>query len=178
MRTIAATSLAVATIAALGSCSKKDTEAVPELPTRICWDVFTAEDVTRLLPPGKKVTLSSDRFELPESLDSSTCSLDIDGTPRFQASAKYLNFESLIDWSSYEAANPEPVNIGKKGIIWYSGASTYVVCEPSKSPSTPGRYIELQLSTFNSQKDKKPRSVVLKLLKQFAAFAQNELKCQ
>ncbi|WP_189893943.1 hypothetical protein [Streptomyces xantholiticus] len=159
-------------------CSNGEAKAVPELPGRICWDVFASKDLIPFLPSGDKVTISARPFALAEDLDSTTCSLDIDGRTQFQASARYENFERGIDWSSYKKADPDPIDVGEKGIIWYNGAASYVACEPSKTPSTPGKYIDLHLSTFDPPEDEQPRKALPTLLKQFVAFAQRELKCQ
>jgi hypothetical protein len=161
----------------MSGCSAGETKAVPELPKRICWDVFASKDLIPFLPNGEKATLSSRTFTLVEELDSTTCSLDIDGRTQFQASARFENFERGIDWSSYEKANPDQIDVGEKGIIWYNGAASYIACEPSKTHSTPGKYIDLHLSTFDPPDNEQPRKALPALLKQFVAFAQRELNC-
>jgi hypothetical protein len=179
LRKIATTAanLAVLILVVTG-CSNGETKAVPELPERICWDVFASKDLVPFLPAGEKVTLSSRPFVLDEDLDSTTCSLDIDGRTQFQASARYETFEQGIDWSSYEKVDPDPINLGRKGIIWHNGAVSYIACEPSKSPSTPGKYIEVNLHTFDRPDNPEPRKALPALMRQFVAFAQRELNCK
>ncbi|WP_329041466.1 hypothetical protein OHT61_25735 [Streptomyces sp. NBC_00178] len=183
-QTTMAASMPAILIASLAGCSEK-AEAVPELPARICWGAFAAKEVSPLLPSGQKATFGAAAmhpFALPESADLASCTLDIDGTTKFQASATRLDYEKDIDWSPWEKADPEPLAIGEKGILWYDGAASYIVCEPSVASSSPGRYIDLHLSTFRSQGDreqeKRARRVLPVLLKQFVAFAEKELKCR
>ncbi len=175
--TAAATAAPAILIAALTGCSDSEPKAVPDLPERICWGAFASKDVVPILPTGEKVSYPTGPFVLDEDVDQASCSLEIDGRTRFQAIASYETFEGDIDWSSYEKADPDPIAVGKKGIAWYNGASSYFVCEPSKTPSTPGKYIDLHLTTYSAPDDKKPRSVLPELLKQFVAYAQRELKC-
>ncbi|MFF4245819.1 hypothetical protein ACFYY2_15270 [Streptomyces sp. NPDC001822] len=183
-KTATATSASALLIASLTGCSET-TEAVPELPARICWDAFAAQGVSPLLPAGKKATFGAAAmrpFALQEDGDLASCTLDIDGVTKFQASATRLGHETDIDWSPWEKADPEPLDIGEKGILWHNGAASYIVCEPSAGPSSPGRYIDLHLSTYRSQGDheqeKQARRILPALLKQFTAFAEKELKCR
>ncbi|MEU0371265.1 hypothetical protein ABZ070_13550 [Streptomyces sp. NPDC006283] len=171
------TSTLMLLITPLVGCSRAETKSVPELPERICWDIFARKDVAPLLPTGEEATIDVDPFVLDESLDEPICSLYIDGNTKFQAFARYQNFEDGIDWSSYDPANPEPINVGKEAIVWHNGAASYISCEPSKSPSTPGKYIDLRLYTFGSPDDQTARKALPAMLKQFVAFAQRELKC-
>ncbi|MER5368473.1 hypothetical protein [Streptomyces sp. NPDC002722] len=174
----AATSAAlVALISLSAGCSESKTKTIPELPEQICWGIFASKDLAPLLPTGGKAAIDADPFVMEEPLDSSTCSLYIDGNVKFQASADYKNFERSIDWGSFEKANPESINVGKKGIVWRDGAASYLECEPPKSPSGPGRYIDLQLYAEVSPDSDRARHVLPTLLKQFAAFTKRELKC-
>ncbi|MGW2182407.1 hypothetical protein ACWCXX_30835 [Streptomyces sp. NPDC001732] len=161
----------------LVGCSSEEKKAVPELPKRICWGAFASSDVSPILPTGKKATLSHRPFVFAGNYDSVTCSLDIDGATKFLANAALRGFEDQIDWNSVDKANPQPIDVGKKGIIWYDGAAAYFVCEPSKGPNSPGKYIDLFISTDSVPDKGKLPSVLPALLKQFMAFAQRELKC-
>ncbi|MEU5659706.1 hypothetical protein ABZ802_29395 [Streptomyces sp. NPDC047737] len=164
-------------LATLTGCSSHEVKAVPEVPERICWDVFTRQDVTPLLPSGDKATISIDPFVLREELDGTTCTLDVDGQTRFQAGATRRDFEDDIEWSSYEKGKTAPIEVGKKGLVWPGGVVTYIVCEPPKSPSVPGNYIELDISTFDVADDKLPSRTLTPLLKRFVTFAERELNC-
>jgi hypothetical protein len=164
-------------IASLTSCSKGETEAVPKLPEQICWNVFPGKDISPFLPTGKSVTIDNDPFVLNESLDEPICSLYIDGNTQFQALARYQDFESGIDWSSFDPAKPERIDVGKKGIMWDDGAAAYIVCEPPKSDATPGKYIDLHIYTFGKPGDRTARKALPTLMKQFVTFAQHELNC-
>ncbi|GAA2926892.1 hypothetical protein ACFPN0_27455 [Kitasatospora cinereorecta] len=164
-------------LATLTSCSEGETKAVPKLPDRICWGAFASKGITPLLPTGEEATLDTDPFSLIEGLDAATCSTYIDGNIQFQATATRRDFENEIEWSSYEKGETDPVDVGKRAIVWPGGAIGYIVCEPSKSPSAPGNYVELSINTFDAPDDKRARSAASELLKEFAEFAQRELKC-
>jgi len=163
-------------LATLTGCSSDEIKAVPEVPERICWDVFTRKDVVPFLPTGDEADVYSDTFVLLEELDGATCSLDIDGRTRFQAAATRRDREDQIEWSSYEKGKTAPIPVGKKGIVWPGGVLTYIVCEPPEPPSAHGNYVELRISTFSAADDKLPRNLT-PLLKQFVAFAEQELNC-
>lgn len=161
----------------LAGCSG-EAEAVPELPERLCWDVFAADSVAPLLPTGKEAALHTRAFVLAKNLDMPTCNVDIDGRPSFQAMAIRRSYENWIDWKSIVGPNPDSVDVGKEGLVWENGAASYIVCQPSKDPSTPGSYIELRLTTFRSENDEQEvRRALLARLKEFTTFAQRELKC-
>ncbi|MFC9242752.1 hypothetical protein ACFT7S_01545 [Streptomyces sp. NPDC057136] len=168
-------------IAALTSCSDGESKTVPELPERICWGAFASKDVAPLLPTGTKATfsaLSMRPLALPEEADLASCALDIDGDTEFQATARRRNFEDSIEWSSMDKAKPVPIDAGKKGIVRYGGAASYIVCQPSKTPFTPGKYIDLRLWVDSAEEDDTAaRTALPKLMKQFVAFAERELKC-
>ncbi|ALC22917.1 hypothetical protein ACH46N_25295 [Streptomyces pristinaespiralis] len=162
---------------ALTSCSGGETRSVPKLPARVCWNAFDGEDVASLLPTGDRATVDTDPFVLAKPADSPTCSIYIDGNTKFQTYALYEDFERSIDWSSYEKAHPEPIDVGEKGIVWYDGAASYIICEASKTPSSPGKYIDLTISTSDLPDEEKLRRALPALMKQFVAFAQRELNC-
>lgn len=164
-------------LATLTSCSEGETRAVPELPAKICWGAFTGKEISPLLPTGEEATFDTDLFTLTESMDTAICSLYIDGNIQFQATADRRNFETEIEWSSYEKGETDPIDVGKRAIVWPGGAISYIACEPSKSPSVPGNYIELSINTFDTPDDKQARSAAPELLKQFVEFTQRELKC-
>jgi hypothetical protein len=165
-------------IATLFGCSDGETKAAPELPERICWNVFARADVAPLLPAGEKATLSARPFGLVEDLDSATCTLDIDGVTKFTAYATLHDFEDQVDWAPWAKARPETLDVGTKGIIWYDGAASYIVCEPSKTAATPGKYIDLHISTSDLPDEEKLRKALPALMRQFVAFTQKELNCR
>ncbi|MFZ4297434.1 hypothetical protein ACOZE3_05830 [Streptomyces cinereoruber] len=169
--------VAVALAGLLVGCSPGEPAAAPELPARVCWGAFSGSEVAPFLPAGKKVTVSDGDFELNESMDSETCSVDVDGVTRFMVNATFREFERSIEWSSWDQRDPRPLDVGKKGIIWDVGAATYFLCEPSKSPSDPGKYITLYIATLGKVDSKKAQSAVPGLLEKFMAYAQRELKC-
>ncbi|MFB7211939.1 hypothetical protein [Streptomyces sp. NPDC056255] len=173
----AAASIFVMLAGLLAGCSGEAEKAVPELPKRICWNTFASSDVSPILPTGDKVTTSQGSFVLVENLDSATCFVRVDGFPDFMAIATLYDFESEIEWSSMDEARPKPINVGKKGIIWYSGIASYFACEPSRGRNSPGKYIDLSISTDRVPDRAKLPSVLPTLMRQFVAFAQRELKC-
>ncbi|MFC8224715.1 hypothetical protein [Streptomyces sp. NPDC057287] len=161
----------------LTGCSDGEAKSAPKLPGRICWDIFSGKEVSPLLPPGDEVKVSTGTFSLLEELDSATCSLYVDGKIQLQASATRRELESQIDWSSYEKGETDPIDVGEKGIIWPGGAVAYVACEPSKTPSAPGNYINLSIDTFDTPDDGKARNALPALLEKFVRFTQRELQC-
>lgn len=162
----------------VAACSDGESAAVPELPERICWGVFTADDIEPLMPTGKKAEMFSDPFVFDdEGTDSVTCNLDIDGRNGMGVDATRLDFEHQVDWSSWDAAEPKPIDVGQKGIIWSSGAGTHIACEPSTSTSDPGKYIQLYVSTDRSPDRKKLRAALPGLLQQLVTFTKRELNC-
>ncbi|QEV34890.1 hypothetical protein CP977_24270 [Streptomyces cinereoruber] len=110
-------------------------------------------------------------------MDSETCSVDVDGVTRFMVNARFREFERSIEWSSWDQLDPRPLDVGKKGIIWDVGAATYFACEPSKSPSDPGKYITLYIAALGKVDSEETKNAVPGLLKKFMAYAQRELKC-
>ncbi|MFF3781531.1 hypothetical protein [Streptomyces sp. NPDC001933] len=130
-----------------------------------------------ILPAGDKAAVYHRPFVLVDDLDSVTCSLDIDGAPTFLAIATLRGFEDQIDWTSMDKAKPQPIDVGKKGILWDIGAATYFTCEPSRGPNSPGKYIDLFVNAGSAPDKGKLQRVLPALLKQFVTFAQRELKC-
>ncbi|WP_406528909.1 hypothetical protein [Streptomyces sp. I8-5] len=177
VNSVALVSILVILAGLLAGCSDSERKAVPALPKRICWNAFASSDVSPILPVGDKADVYHRPFVLVEDLDSVTCTLAIDGAPSFLAIATLQGFEDQIDWTPMDRANPQPINVGKKGIIWDSGAAAYFICEPSKGPNSPGKYIDLHITAGSVPDKAKVSSVLPALMKQFVAFAQRELKC-
>ncbi|MFC9731441.1 hypothetical protein ACFWGM_08780 [Streptomyces roseolus] len=181
-RAAAAVSTAAVTAGLLVSCAASEEKAVPKLPERICWGggAFAGSDVAPLLPPGDKAEFtprSGAFFALTKELDSATCNLYIDGNTKFQAIATRRNFAESIDWSSWDSADPKPLDLGDKGIIYDTGAHAYFTCEPAKNPNSPGKYIELRIHADDAPDKSKLQAALPALMKEFMAFAQRELKC-
>jgi hypothetical protein len=172
----AAASVFVMLAGLLAGCSSEEKKAVPKLPERICWNAFSSSDVSPILPTGEKATLSAWPFVLTDDYDSVNCVVYIDGNTKFLASVSLEAFEG-VDWSSFDKANPKPIDVGEKGIFWGTGASAYFTCEPSKGPNSPGKYIDLTISTHGAPDESKLPRVLPKLLRQLVAFVQRELKC-
>ncbi|MFD8013098.1 hypothetical protein [Streptomyces sp. NPDC058955] len=180
-RTAAAASTAVVTAGLLASCAASEEKAVPGLPERVCWNgAFAGSDVSPLLPPGEKAEFSRQsgrHFALAEELDSATCTLYIDGNTKFQAIATRRDFANSIDWSSWDSADPEPLDLGDKGIIYDTGAHASFTCEAARNPNAPGRYIELRIHADDAPDRSKLQTALPALMKDFMAYAQRELKC-
>ncbi|MFJ2587739.1 hypothetical protein [Streptomyces sp. NPDC087538] len=173
----AAASIFVILAGLLAGCSGSEKKAVPKLPKRICWNAFASSDVSPILPAGDKAAVYHRPFVLVEDLDSVTCSLEIDGASKFLATATLRGFEDQIDWTSMDKAKPQPINVGKKGIVWDIGAAAYLTCEPSGGPNSPGKYIDLRITAGSAPDKAKLPSILPALLRQFVTFAQRELKC-
>ncbi|MFF6790103.1 hypothetical protein ACFY9C_13575 [Streptomyces filamentosus] len=180
-RTAAAVSTAAVAAGLLVGCAAGEEKSVPELPERICWGgAFAGSDVTPLLPPGKKAEfspLAGRPFILTGDVDSAVCTLYVDGNTKFQASAEFEEFEESIEWSSWDSADPKPLDVGEKGIVFDRGALAYFTCEPAKNPRSPGKYIELEITADGAPDKVKLQAALPVLMKEFMAFAQRELKC-
>ncbi|MEW2635869.1 hypothetical protein AB0903_30590 [Streptomyces sp. NPDC048389] len=164
-------------LTAVVGCSDGESEVMPKLPKRICWGVFTAGEIAPLMPTGKKAEMSSDPFLLNEEMDSATCNLYIDGRHGMLVNAKLLDYEGQVDWAPWDKANPQPIDVGARGLTWGTGAGTHIVCDASKSPADPGKYIELRLSTDRSPDEKRLRAALPGLLQRMVDFAEHELNC-
>ncbi|MEU9996824.1 hypothetical protein [Streptomyces sp. NPDC050848] len=164
-------------LAAMAGCSDGESRSVPKLPERLCWGVFADDEITPLMRTGTKAKVWDEPFALAEGLDSVTCILYIDGVERMLVDATRYDFEGEVDWSPWDKARPQPIDVGERGIIWPNGAGTHIVCEASKSPSEPGKYIEMHLSVDGSPDEKKLRAALPGLLQQFVTFAKRELNC-
>ncbi|MGA5216892.1 hypothetical protein ACPCAE_12575 [Streptomyces cinereoruber] len=180
-RTAKAVSTAVVTAGLLASCAAGEEKTVPRLPERICWNgAFTGSDVSPLLPPGEEAKfsrLAGRHFVLTKELDSAICTLYIDGNTKFQARATRRGFAESIEWSSWNRADPKPLDVGEEGNIWDTGAASYFTCEPAKNPNSPGRYIELMITANYAPDKSKLQATLPALMKEFMAYAQRELKC-
>ncbi|MFE4588916.1 hypothetical protein [Streptomyces laurentii] len=164
-------------IGLLVGCSEADPKAVPRLPERVCWGAFSSTEVAEFLPTGDKVTIRARPFVLADNMDEVTCNVDVDGIERFTAHAAYQDFEDLIEWGSWAGPDSRPIGVGKKGIVWPGGAGTYFVCEPSGSPSEPGKYIKLYIDTSKPPGKGEVQNTLPGLLQEFLTFAERELKC-
>ncbi|MGW2018990.1 hypothetical protein [Streptomyces sp. NPDC001927] len=181
-RTLGARALAALTstllLAVAVGCSNGETKTVPKLPERLCWGVFAGAEIAPLMPTGTKATMSDGPFVFDEDrLSSVTCNLYIDGAESLSARATSYKFEDQVDWSPWDRTKPQPIDVGEKGIIWPSGAGTHIVCDPSKSPSDPGRYIQMSVDVDRSPDEKKLRAALPGLLQQLVTFAKRELNC-
>ncbi|MFD8825513.1 hypothetical protein ACFV1C_24585 [Streptomyces sp. NPDC059605] len=173
---VAAVSVFVVLAGSLVGCSSGEKKAVPRMPKRICWDVFASSDVSPILPPGERVNISDHPFALTEDYRSVSCLVYIDGNTKFMADVSLGDFEG-VDWSSFDKADPKPIDVGEKGIFWGTGASAYFTCEPSKGPNSPGKYIDLYVSSDGAPDKSKLPTVLPKLLRQLVEFVRRELKC-
>ncbi|ARF76019.1 hypothetical protein B7C62_29925 [Kitasatospora albolonga] len=91
--------------------------------------------------------------------------------------ARFERNEEIIEWSSFDELEPEPVKIGKKGIVWDTGAITYFPCgAAAESGPLVAKYLELKIYVSGAQVQNQ-RKTLPGLLKQFTTFAQKELKC-
>ncbi|MFB7940759.1 hypothetical protein [Streptomyces sp. NPDC056049] len=180
-RAAAAASTAVAVAGIMAGCATPEEKAVPKLPERICWGgAFAGSDVTPLLPPGDRVEFtpqSGEAFALTKELDSANCTLYVDGNTKFQAIATRRNFAESIEWSSWDSADPEPLDLGDKGIIYDTGANASFTCEPAENPNVPGKYVELRIHVSAAPDRSELRTALPTLMEKFMAFAQRELKC-
>ncbi|MER5983569.1 hypothetical protein [Streptomyces sp. NPDC001787] len=174
-----ASTAAASVILATGTagCSEVETEPAPQLPKEFCWGFLTPQELSPLLPTGETATQTSDIFYFADRARQVSCNLYVDGNQGFSAYAELHEDETLIEWSSWDSAKPDPIGVGKKGIVWDNGAATYFACKPTaNSGPSAGKFLELRIDV-RASRDKEERGTLPKLLKKFTAFAQKELKC-
>ncbi|MCX4680530.1 hypothetical protein OG413_35540 [Streptomyces sp. NBC_01433] len=172
---ITSASMILATVTA--GCSEGETKSVPKLPKKFCWGAFTPKEVSPLLPAGDKATLRMDSFHFSERVRQASCRVYIDGNQGFDAVARLEDTKDLIEWSSWDPADPDPIDVGEKGIVRDNGAATYFACKPTaNSGPSLGKYLELRIEVRASP-DKNERQTMPKLLEKFMTFTKDKLKC-
>ncbi|MGW8981648.1 hypothetical protein ACWGQ9_03195 [Streptomyces parvus] len=176
-RFTAAVTLSLALTAGVAGCSEEDNKTAPELPNQFCWNAFDRSEVQPLLPTGDHLTQDTEEFSFTDRNRSVSCLIDVDGTKGFGAHARLEDVEDVIEWSSFDRLKPDSVRIGKKAIVWNTGAITYFPCKATanSSPST-AKYLQLTIYVSGARIENQ-RKTLPGLLKQFTAFAQKELKC-
>jgi len=175
---IAATlTLSLALVTSVVGCSETQAKTAPELPQQFCWNAFNREDVQALLPVGEVMKQDTDEFQFSERVRYNSCILYVDGNYGFRAFATFEDEEKFIDWSSWNPRSPDPLRVGRKGIVWDTGAATYIACKPvaGTGPST-AKYLELRIHASGTR-GQNERETLPGLLKQFTAFTEKELKC-
>ncbi|MFJ6888680.1 hypothetical protein ACIQRC_28065 [Streptomyces californicus] len=181
MHSISRVATAVALSAALTvtatGCSQEEKKAAPKLPADFCWNAFSAEDVQPLLPVGDNLREDSDPFRFSERKWFVSCLLYIDGNDGFHAWAKMEDAETFAERELYESADPDPIPLGRKGLVWNTGATTHIACRPTESADLfPGKYLRLSVE-LRGTKGQNERKTLPDLLKQFTAFAEKHLTC-
>ncbi|MFH9367830.1 hypothetical protein OG333_30125 [Streptomyces anulatus] len=176
-RLVALVSLSLTLTAATVGCTEKKTESTPKLPQGFCWNAFERDDVQPILPTGERLKQDVEDFRFTDRNRSASCLIYIDGNNAFDAHADFEDNEDLIEWSSFDELKPDPVEIGKKGIVWDTGAITYFPCKSTADSEPPvAKFLELTIYAGGARV-KNQRKTLPGLLEQFTAFAQKELKC-
>ncbi|MFE7483470.1 hypothetical protein [Streptomyces sp. NPDC057552] len=158
-------------------CAETKTESTPKLPAEFCWNAFDHEDVQPILPTGERLKQDTEEFNFTDRNRSASCLIYVDGNSAFDVHARFERNEEIIEWSSFDELEPEPVKIGKKGIVWDTGAITYFPCgAAAESGPLVAKYLELKIYVSGAQVQNQ-RKTLPGLLKQFTTFAQKELKC-
>lgn len=155
-------------------CAEK-TETVPELPDRVCWDLFTRDDVEPLLPGGDKMVTYASEFPNLRERGSISCSLDIDGVTRFHLTAYAQDSTQEAERTWQQRRRPTAVDVGDKGITWNNGGASYFLCKSPGSDADSEDYIDVSLSTM-SEPDV-PRDLLLRLLRQYVDGVRAKLDC-
>ncbi|MFB8139460.1 hypothetical protein [Streptomyces parvus] len=170
-------SLSITLGAASVGCAEGKAESIPELPQEFCWSAFDHDDVQSVLPAGERLKQDTDEFHFTDRNRSASCLIYIDGNNAFDAHARFEDNEELIEWSSFDKLEPDSIKIGKKGIVWNTGAITYFPCKPTVNSEPPAaKYLELTIYASGARVQNQ-RKTLPGLLEQFTAFAQKELKC-
>ncbi|MFE1369878.1 hypothetical protein ACFW84_37350 [Streptomyces anulatus] len=176
-RITAVTVLSFVLVATGTGCAEEEKKAAPKLPQQFCWNAFDRDDVQPILPTGDRLTEDTESFSFTDRNRAVSCLIHVNGNTAFSAHARFHDIEEIIEWSSFDRLKPDPIRIGKKAIVWETGAITYFPCKAAANsgPST-AKYLELNIYTSAAQV-KNQRETLPDLLKQFTAFAQKELKC-
>ncbi|MFG3404939.1 hypothetical protein [Streptomyces sp. NPDC048142] len=168
-------SMALMTIAA--GCSQGQKKAAPKLPAKFCWNAFSPEDVQPLLPAGDTLKEDTESFRFSERKRFVNCLLYIDGNDGFHAWAKVEIDESFTERNTYGSADPDPIPVGRRGIVWNTGATTHISCRPAENTDPlSGKYLRLSIE-LSGAAEQNERETLPGLLKQFTAFAQKQLGC-
>ncbi|WP_143663809.1 hypothetical protein [Streptomyces sp. rh34] len=176
-RIVAFTSLSLALTAATVGCAEEKTESVPKLPQEFCWNAFERNDVQPILPTGERLKQDADDFHFTDRNRSASCLIYINGNNAFDAHADFEDNEELIEWSSFDELKPDSVDIGKKAIVWDTGAITYFPCKATANSEPPiAKYLELKIYVSGARVQNQ-RKTLPGLLEQFTAFTKKELKC-
>ncbi|MFE2974420.1 hypothetical protein [Streptomyces sp. NPDC059258] len=177
-RFTAVAALSLAFTAGLVGCSEKDKKTAPELPNQFCWNAFDRSEVQPILPTGKQLTQDTEGFSFTDRDRSISCLIDVDGKNGFSAHARFEDVEDVIEWSSFNRLKPDSIHVGKKAIVWDTGAITYFPCKATaNSGASTAKYLQLTIYVSGAQVENQ-RKTLPGLLKQFTAFAQKELKCE
>ncbi|MFJ6510060.1 hypothetical protein ACIQMO_23095 [Streptomyces sp. NPDC091406] len=177
-RATTAVALSVALTATAVGCSQDEKKAAPRLPAEFCWDAFSPEDVQPLLPVGDTLKEDTDPFRFSETKRFVSCLLYVDGNDGLHAWAKVEDDETFTERNTYESADPDPIPVGRKGIVWNTGATTHISCHPAENTEPlPGKYLRLSVE-LSGAAGQNERKTLPGLLKQFTTFAQKELKCE
>ncbi|WP_326702920.1 hypothetical protein [Streptomyces cyaneofuscatus] len=164
-------------IATTTGCAEGEPKTAPELPEQFCWNAFDRNDVQPFLPKGDRLSQDADAFRFSERKRFASCLIHVDGNSAFSARATFEENEALLEWSSFDRLKPDTVHIGKKGIVWNTGARTYFPCKtPGDSDTSTANYLELDIFLSGARLQNHRKSLP-GLLTQFTTFAQKELKC-
>ncbi|MFJ1800984.1 hypothetical protein [Streptomyces sp. NPDC088180] len=172
-----AVALSIALMTTAAGCSQGQKKTAPKLPAKFCWNAFSPRDVHPLLPAGDTLEEDTDSFRFSERKRFVSCLLYIDGNDGFHAWAKVEEDETFTERNTYESADPDPISVGRKGIVWNTGATTHISCPPAESTdSLPGKYLRLSVE-LSGTAEQNERKTLTGLLKQFTNFAQEQLRC-
>lgn len=167
----------------VGGCSQEP--SVPSIPKSLCWGAFRGEEIAPLLPTGKEsqVATSGPEFDVVTVHSSRSCRVYIDEKESFLAWAGVRSTGKGSSWNHWSGRQKtSPVDVGDEGFLFRKGVSSVMLCERPGLPRSPTlseamKYVEMAIIVDHAPKDEVARTALPSLLRQYAQFVKQKLKC-
>ncbi|MFJ9550876.1 hypothetical protein [Streptomyces erythrochromogenes] len=174
---VAAVAFAVAVgTALLAGCSDGKASAAPELPPSTCFGVFTPAELEPFMGTGDEARVDSPGdLGLTASRTKAICNIDVDGKPRWTASAERRPAGQEVSWGSeVEKHDPDELPYAGNSRLWDSGAAVVLGC------TGPTETFDLTLfidAVPDGLKPEQRRPAFAALMKKFMESAKQQTRC-
>ncbi|MFG3285718.1 hypothetical protein [Streptomyces sp. NPDC048111] len=165
-------------------CGCVQEPSAPSIPTSLCWGAFNGDAVAPLVPTGRSFSQTNDiPFDVFEQRSNTYCSLFVDDRDFLLVQVERGIGGKGTDWNVYARRHGSPVQAGDEGLVYDGGAGAVFLCERPDLPTGPTRplsekYVELELTADRAADTPRNREALTDLLKRFAQFAKQHLKCR